>query len=661
MTKRIICLILAIVLVLGLAMTGILSVMGNPTMTASAEAIALLKKEEGFSRTPYWDYSQWTVGYGTACPEDKRAEYTANGIPEEEAEALLKQHIARFENELYKFMDRAGVTLSQQQFDALLLFSYNCGSSWTYQTTSNIYRAVASGAGGNLLIDGLTRWCNAGGQIKTYLLRRRQSEANIYLNGIYAQAQPAGFGYVLYDANGGVSSPIVQGYDVNLTSSIIPVPTYEGYVFDGWFTEPNGGRKVELLDASVRNARLYAHWKDTDGNAPESETPAGTKTTVTANDVNIRSGPGTNYSKAGMVNKGEVIYVTETATGSGYTWGKFSKGWIALKYTDYAAASQPEQPTPPAPEPEPEKPADPVMGTVKVSSRLKIRKGPSTAYDVAGYYYNGDRVEILEQKLAGSMLWGRTAKGWISMEYVTLDNTQEPLPEVQPQPEPQPEKQPEQPTVSRTGTVNVTSLLRIRSGPSTSSSVVGYLSPKQKVTITEQQTSGSMTWGKVSKGWVSMEYIDLDPVSDNSANTAPTSQSVTGTVNVSSQLRIRSGAGTSYAVTGYLYNKDKVTITERKTVNGTTWGKVSKGWISMDYVTLDGDTEPQQNQTQENSGTTRTVTADCLKVRADASLSSAVVSYLKKGAKVQILETKTVGSLQWGRTSKGWISLKYTN
>ena len=28
----------------------------------------------------------------------------------------------------------------------------------------------------------------------------------------------------------------------------------------------------------------------------------------------------------------------------------------------------------------------------------------------------------------------------------------------------------------------------------------------------------------------------------------------------------------------------KVEILEQKTVNGMTWGKISKGWISMDYV-----------------------------------------------------------------------------
>ena len=55
----------------------------------------------------------------------------------------------------------------------------------------------------------------------------------------------------------------------------------------------------------------------------------------------------------------------------------------------------------------------------------------------------------------------------------------------------------------------------------------------------------------------------------------------TGTVKVSSSLRIRSGPGTGYAVTGKLKNGDKVTIVEEK----KGWGKLQQGgWISLDYV-----------------------------------------------------------------------------
>ena len=409
MNKRIISLVLAVVILLSLVLTGVISAQATSNMTVSDEAIVVLKADEGFSEKPYWDYAQWTIGYGTACPEDKRAEYTANGISREEAEVLLRQHITRFEGEVNKFIDRVGITVTQNQFDALLLFSFNCGSAWAYDSNGLFYNAIASGATGNELINAFTRWCNAGGQIKTGLLRRRRSEANMYLNGVYSQTPPENYAYTLFDGNGGVSSPNVQGYDTNLTAPIIPVPTYPGYTFDGWYTERTGGTKVTVLDASTRNGRLYAHWKDGEGNDVVQESPDGVAVTVTTNDVNVRSGPGTEYERVGSVQSGERLVITETAQGGSYLWGKFSGGWICLDYTDYAVVTKPETQDP--------VPAEKRMGTVKVNDVLRVRSGPSTAYSIAGYLNNGDRVEILEQKIVGSMVWGRISNGWISLDY----------------------------------------------------------------------------------------------------------------------------------------------------------------------------------------------------------------------------------------------------
>ena len=72
----------------------------------------------------------------------------------------------------------------------------------------------------------------------------------------------------------------------------------------------------------------------------------------------------------------------------------------------------------------------------------------------------------------------------------------------------------------------------------------------------------------------------------------------------------------------------------------------------MDYVILD---EPEE----EPESVIKTVIADCLRVRSEASTTSAIVGYLYAGTKVEILETKTVNGVQWGRISKGWISMDY--
>ncbi len=648
MKKRITSLLLAVVIILSMMAV---AASADQVMKISDKALKILKAEEGFSKKPYWDYAQWTVGYGTKCPDDKLEEYKQNGIPEAEAEKLLKDFLVRFESELYKFMNKTGVSLTQNQFDALMLFSYNCGSGWSYDTNGGLYNAVVSGATGNKLIDAFSRWCNAGGEIKTFLLRRRLSEANIYINGVYSQTPPDNFGYVMYDPCGGTVSPNIQGYDTKLTATPTPKPTLSGYKFAGWYTQRVGGKKVTTLNADVKNGRLYAHWTDSSGKDPAQDA-TGVKVTVTTNGVNVRKGPGTDYKIISEANAGEELIITETAKGTGYTWGKFYGGWICLDYTTYDEAIKSEQETP--------KPNYPRSGTIKVSDALRIRSGPSTGYSVAGYLKNGDRVEILEEKIAGSMVWGKISKGWISMDYVVLDPVKEETkPETKPEEETKPETKPEEETKPETkpeetpktwkGKVNVKDFLRVRKGPSTSTAVVGYLSPNETVTITEQKTSGSMTWGKISKGWISMDYIVLE-------KTETETKPITGTVKVNDFLRVRSGPGTSYAIAGYLAPNDKVEITEKKTVNGTVWGKISKGWISMDYVVVSGSSASTGSTTQK---VTKTVTADCLRVRSAAGTSSTIVGYLYQGAKVTITSTKTVSGTKWGKISNGWISMDY--
>ncbi len=683
--RRIGSLFLAVFILLSLAATGLLAVSADEAgLILSDEGIRILKAEEGFSRVPYWDYAQWTVGYGTRCPDDKLEEYTTYGISEEDAEALLRDFLARYENALNAFAAKRGLTLSQQQFDALMLFSYNCGTGWTSETKGTFYNAVVGGATGNDFIRAITLWCSAGGQIKTFLLRRRLSEANMYLNGQYSQTPPENYSYVLLDPNGGSMDYLVQGYDAELTDSIVRTPKYEGYTFDGWYTERTGGRKVTVLDASVRSQRLYAHWVDAEGKDP-SKPDRPVRITVTGSDVNLRQGPGTNYGIVGTANKGDQMQITETAYGNGYTWGKFDGGWIALEFTNYKTAvnEQPEEAPPEETEPEvtepeetepevtePEKPGA-IMGTVKVNDLLCIRSGPGTGYSVVDYLGPNARVEILEQKTVGTMVWGQIDKGWISMKYVELDPVQVPdeTPEITPpetttpettvpeetepevtEPETTPPTVPEEPTpvTQWTGKVTSTTELRIRSGPSTNYSIVGYLNPGTRVTITEKQDSGSMTWGKMEKGWISLDYVKLDtPAAEE---TAPAS--VTGTVKVSDWLRVRTGPGTGYTIAAYLTNGTKVTVLETRNVGSTTWGRIEQGWVSLDYVKL--DSQPAQPQK-----VIKTVTADCLCVRSNAGTSNSIVGYLYEGAKVEILETKNVGSTAWGRTSKGWISLDY--
>ncbi len=701
MKKRIISFLIAIIMVLGFAPVGVVPVRAEQTvptateetvpavtdetvpvvtepsiLAASADCLSVLKAEEGFSRTPYWDFTQYTVGYGTRCPDDMVEYYTQNGITEAEAETLLRNHLAGVERDIHiKVMDKYGLTLTQNQFDALVLFSYNCGTAWAYETNGTFHQAIVTGATGNDLIRAFALWCSAGGQIRTFLLRRRLSEANMYLNAQYSKTPPENYCYVLYDANGGTSSPRSQGYDSNLTATPFPVATMEGYTFQGWFTAKSGGTKVTVLDASTKSATLYAQWADASGNKPP-ETGATTQNpitiTVTGTDVNLRQGPGTNYTRVGVANKGQQFVITETASGSGYTWGKFDGGWIALQYTNYDSVvnqkpeTKPEETTPPATQPpateppateppatqppatQPEQPK--VTGTINVQEWLRVRSGPGTSYSVVGYLKPQQKVEILEQSTVGSMKWGKIAEGWISMDYVILDSNGS-------------SNNNNATANTWTGKVIADELL-IRSGPGTNYSILGYLTEGTAVTVTEKRSGGALEWGKIDRGWICLNYVQLsgNVTTTPSTPSAPSTPStptttITGYANVQDWLRIRTGPGTNYEIAGFLGPREKVTITERKKVGGVEWGKIANGWVSMEYIVIESSGSTSTTPAQP---VTKTIVADCLRVRQGAGTSNTIVGFLYYGTKVQVLETKTLSNGEvWGRINSGWISMDY--
>ena len=311
--KRIISFLLAVVLFLGTVAVGTVPASAKSDFTISNECVQMIKDLEGFDKYPRWDYSQWTVGYGTRCPDKDIQRYKQDGITEAEADALLRSYAKSFGDSVNSFIDKYGLNLNQAQFDALLLFTYNFGPNWMVKDGS--FRAgVIAGVKGNKFLFEIGQWCHvSGGQILTNLIKRRLMEANMYLNGKYSRTVPDNYCYVIYDFNGGDGETDVQCYDSNSPSSPFVTPTRSGYTFAGWYTAKTGGSKVTRLDADVRNMKLYARWVE-GANAPvEEEKPEPSvgestkidpvKVTVNANGVNLRKGPGTNYPTCGVVYK----------------------------------------------------------------------------------------------------------------------------------------------------------------------------------------------------------------------------------------------------------------------------------------------------------------------------------------------------------------------
>lgn len=705
--KRITSFLLAVVLFAGFVLIGAPTAHAASNMTSSDMLVEFIKENEGFTKYPMWDYAQYSVGYGCACPDDMLDTYSTRGITEKEAEVLLRNHMASAENAVNrKFIQQLGLNLTQGQFDALVSFTFGSGSAWMYDDSGIFYNAIVNGATGSELIHAFSLWVNAGGSILPGLVRRRLSEANMYLNGLYSTQEPDNYGYVYYNANGGSVQYRIQGYDANEGVAPAYTPYYAGHTFSGWYTSQTGGEKVTALTMAYSGDTLYARW---DGGAedttqPETTPVDGVKIKVTAYDVNLRKGPGTNYSIVGSVTNGDELVITETAEGTGYTWGKGGDKWIALIYTNYDQAVKEQQKEPEATTPEttvPETTAPAVTeqtGTVKANGGLALRTGPGTGYAYIRYLDNGSKVTITEQKTVGSMTWGKTSEGWISMSYVVLDKV-EPKPEATTPETTVPETTVPETTVPETtvpettvpettvpettppaagpatGTVKAEGGLNVRSGPGFNYDYISFCYNGQKVTVTEQQTVGGTTWGKISQGWISMKYVELDNGASIPETTVPETTVpevtepeptepeysgseqtyLTGTVKAEGGLAVRRGAGTSYAVKEYLFNTCPVTITEVQEVNGTKWGYMGSGWICMNYVVLDGES----SGSSESTSSTKTIIADCLNVRQSPSLYASIVSYYYYGAMVEVTETTDADGITWGKTSSGWISMDY--
>ena len=566
-------------------------------MTTSSSCVEFIKSVEGFSSTPYYDYNQYTVGYGTRCPSDKYDEYKAHGISKKEAEALMREFLADIEETICsKLMEPYNLTFTQNEFDALVSFSYNIGTGWmTYDST--LRNAILRNASDNDMVYAFGLYCTAGGKYLPSLITRRLCEANMFLNGVYSKTINKNYGYVYYDANGGTLTYRVQGYVCDSNATPAASAVLSGDAFQGWYTELNGGTEVITLSRELNGKTLFAHWQSSDNSGSVT-------VKVTGDVVNLRSGPGTNYGIRKQVPRNTVLTVSHITHLTSMKWGNTPDGWICLDYTNYddvagntdtESGSQPSGGSGTADGwNDSSTNTDPfsgsqqaVTGTVKVNDFLKIRSGPGTTYETVGFLFNNDRVEILEQKTVGTMSWGRIKNGWICMSYIVTGtpDTDNSATSGGAQDWDAP---PSQGASGSSGSTESTTIkgkitadaLRIRSGAGTANKIVGFYYQNDSVVITEKVLSDHTYWGKTGKGWISMDYVQVDSSDNNSGSAAGTGKKTI----IADCLRIRKGAGTGYKIAGLLYYGDTVTVLETTNVNGTLWGRVKDGWICMNYV-----------------------------------------------------------------------------
>ena len=146
-------------------------------MKASHKLIELIKRFEGFSPAPYKDaVGIWTIGYGsTHYANGTAVKSTDKHISEKEAVSLLQATLIQYENAVNHFVS---VPLNQNQYDALVDFSYNCGIQNLRNST--LLKLINEGHYERAANE-FEKWVHAGTRILLGLVRRRQSEHDLFI------------------------------------------------------------------------------------------------------------------------------------------------------------------------------------------------------------------------------------------------------------------------------------------------------------------------------------------------------------------------------------------------------------------------------------------------------------------------------------------------
>lgn len=133
-------------------------------MTTSANGLAFICSNEGFSATPYYDNGKPCWGYG----HDKRpGEAVPVSITQEDAQTLLMADVAPLE----AFLSAHETTLNQNQFDALVDFGYNLGLGALETMLGHGLAAVPTQ---------MLRWDYVDGAPDAGILARRQREVALF-------------------------------------------------------------------------------------------------------------------------------------------------------------------------------------------------------------------------------------------------------------------------------------------------------------------------------------------------------------------------------------------------------------------------------------------------------------------------------------------------
>ncbi|SQI04537.1 SH3 domain-containing protein [Clostridium perfringens] len=452
-----------------------------------------------------------------------------------------------------------------------------------------------------------------------------------------------------------------------------------GYVYAKYISKDGDSEKVQVVkQEEVKKEKVDESKKEAKA-TPKAEpvvlaVRSLNKTGIVnvSSSLNVRSSASTSSKVIGSLSGNTNVTIVGEEGAFYKIEYKGSHGYVAKEYVkDVTESNNSNQGTQTS-----EKPSTPEStektGIVNVSSSLNVRSSASTSSKVIGSLSGNTKVTIVGEEGAFYKIEYKGSHGYVAKEYVK-DVTESSNSNQGTQ---TPEKPSTPESTEKTGIVNVSSSLNVRSSASTSSKVIGSLSGNTKVTIVGEEGAFYKIEYKGSHGYVAKEYVK-DVTESNNSNqgtqtpekpSTPENTEKTGVVNVSSSLNVREGASTSSKVIGSLSGNTKVTIVGEEGAFYKIEYKGSRGYVAKEYVkdVTESNNSNQGTQTPEKPSTPETTkktgivnVSSSLNVREGASTSSKVIGSLSGNTKVTIVgEEGAFYKIEY-KGSRGYVAKEY--
>ena len=183
-------------------------------MNIGNKGLELIKSFEGCQLTAYrCPANILTIGWGRTS-----GVYEGMVISQAQADQFLFEDVQRFVNAVNQYQAR--FNFNQNEFDALVSFTYNCGAGSLANVMSccNTKQEIA---------EECKLYNKGGGIILAGLVRRREEEYNLFMSGSSSSSQPSTYN------NGGSSYPKKGEYFFDTKVKIRTAPDLSDSTFTG--------------------------------------------------------------------------------------------------------------------------------------------------------------------------------------------------------------------------------------------------------------------------------------------------------------------------------------------------------------------------------------------------------------------------------------------